>query len=66
MINWPKNDPGRRITDEAVLAEIGSGWPWETVDDTLCEPEGAFRRHVEDMVRRGVLVDDGREVKPAK
>lgn len=53
-----------KITDETVLREIGPGWPWATVDDTDCSPPGAFRKHVEDMVQRGVLLDDGKMVKP--
>lgn len=53
------------ISDDLVLVDIGNGWPWEAVDDTECHPDGAFRKHVEDMVARGVLVDDGKEVRPA-
>jgi hypothetical protein len=51
----------QRISRQVIIKEIarcGSvGIPWETIDDTLCRPEGSYRRHVEVMISSGDLVD---------
>ena len=52
------------INDDTALVEIGDGAPWEAIDDTYCQPDGAWRQYVEGMVKRGILVDDGKLVRP--
>lgn len=55
-----------KISDESVmkvLKWLSGSMPWDFIDDEVCEPEGAYRKHVEDMVKRGVLTTDGRVVR---
>lgn len=59
------------MSDENVIDMLGEhGWPWETIDDTLCydasgmQNNGLFRKKVESMLARGVLVEHNGIIKP--
>ena len=46
------------VDDASILAWLefhDEPMPWETVDDMLCRPDGSLRRHIEGMVRRGLI-----------
>lgn len=53
-----------KLTEERALREIGEGMPWAIVRETTSEPKEAFENLIKDMISRGILVDDGKYVKP--